>query len=164
MKAFGTARLGSDMELRFMQDGTPVGTVSLAVRLGIKDKQSGEYKTQWIGASMFGKRAESLAPMLTKGSLHAFHLRDIHIEEYTTKEGVARTALKATIEDVELCGKRDEGGRGASDPAEHHTGARQVEHPGSAKANSGTGVDEFSDDIPFAPIGKPGAGVSWRSM
>lgn len=107
MKAFTTARLGSDMEIRHMADGTPVGQVSLAVRLGIKDKQ-GEYRTQWINASLFGKRAESLVPYLKKGSLHAFYLRDLHLDEFTGKDGNTRTSMKATIEDVELCGKTDD--------------------------------------------------------
>jgi len=105
MKMFGTARLGSDMEIRFMPDKTPVGQVSLAFKLGIKDKQTGEYKTQWVSASLFGKRAETLAPMLKKGALHGFFLRDIHIEEYE-KNGEKKVIMKAIIEDVELCGKQ----------------------------------------------------------
>lgn len=138
MKAFGTARLGSDMELRYLPDSTPVGQVSLAVRLGLKDKQSGEYKTQWISASIFGKRAETLAPMLTKGSLHAFHLRDIHMDEFTGNDGQVRYSLKATIEDVELCGKSS--GERASEASK----------PSAAPAQAGkNSFDNFSDDIPF---------------
>jgi single-strand DNA-binding protein len=155
MKAFGTARLGSDMELRYMTDGTAVGSVSLAVRLGIKDKSSGEYKTQWINASLFGKRAESLAPMLTKGSLHAFHLRDLHIDEFTGKDGAIRTSMKATIDDVESCGKSQ---------GEHaEPAARQDASPAAKPAAKGS-FDDFDDDIPFMWHGAPGAGVSWRAI
>jgi len=137
MKAFGTARLGSDMEVRFMQDGTAVGQVSLAFRLGIKDKQSGDYKTQWISASLFGKRAESLAQYLTKGSLHAFHLRDLHLDEFTDKEGNKRTSMKATIDDVELCGKREEGDAPARSAPEKQAPAQ------------GSDFSNFDDNIPF---------------
>lgn len=137
MKSFGTARLGSDMELRYLPNGDAVGQVSLAVRLGIKDKQSGSYKTQWISASLFGKRAETLAPMLTKGSLHAFHLRDIHIDEFTGRDGVVRTSLKATIEDVELCGK--------SEQPESRPSAPQKSAPESPRGS----FDNFDSDIPF---------------
>ena len=132
MKAFGTARLGNDMELRFLQDGTPVGQVSLAFRLGKKDKQSGEYMTQWISASLFGKRAESLAPYLKKGSLHAFHLRDLHLDEYQAKDGSTRTAIKATIDDVELCGKPENSAQ-----------------PQPQKSGGNSGFEDFADDIPF---------------
>lgn len=138
-KMFGTARLGNSMELRYMPDGTAVGQVSLAVRLGIKDKSSGEYKTQWISASLFGKRAETLAPMLIKGSLHAFHLRDIHIDEFTGKDGEVRHSLKATIEDVELCGKPDH--------AENPVQDRQPKQP--APSTKPSSFDNFDDSQPF---------------
>lgn len=142
MKAFGTARLGSDMEIRHMPNGDPVGSVSLAVKLSIKDKQSGEYKTQWVNASMFGKRAETIAPMLTKGSLHAFHLRDIHLDEFTGKDGNVRTSMKATIEDIELCGKRDE------EPAQHRASRQAME--AQRPAGGSSGFDDIDDNsIPF---------------
>jgi single-strand DNA-binding protein len=118
--------------------------------LGIKDKQSGDYKTQWISASLFGKRAESLAPMLTKGSLHAFHLRDIHLDEFTGKGGNVRVSLKAIIEDVELFGKS----QGEAAPAKA---------PASKPAKDG-GFGDMADDIPFSPHGNAGAGVSWRVL
>lgn len=128
MKAYTTARLGSNMEFRYMPNGDPVGQVSLAVKLSKKDKSSGEYLTQWISASLFGKRAESLAPYLVKGSLHAFHLRDIHIDEYT-KDGVTKSVLRATIDDVELCGNAQKGEK-------------------SAGRTEG-GLADIDDDIPF---------------
>ena len=133
MKAYGTARLGSSMEIRYMANGDPVGQVSLAFRLSKKDK-AGDYMTQWISASMFGKRAETLAPMLTKGSLHAFFLRDLHIDEFTGKDGATRTSLKATIEDVELCGKQDK-----QEPA----------HTASRAAMNAQAPAEFDETIPF---------------
>jgi len=136
MKAFGTARLGSDMEVRFLPNGDPVGDVSLAFRLGKKDK-AGEYMTQWIKASLFGKRAESLAPYLKKGTLHAFVLRDIHLDEYTDRDGMTKASLKAMIDDVELCGKPE----GSSAPSKRH-------EP-SPRGGGASGFDDMDDDIPF---------------
>ena len=134
MKAFTVARLGSDMAIRFLPNGDAVGQVSLAVKLSKKDK-SGEYMTQWISASMFGKRAESLAPYLKKGSLHAFYLRDLHINEFVGKDGDKRVSLKATIDDVELCG-----GKKDADTADHTQQAKQ----------SATNFDDMDSDlIPF---------------
>lgn len=134
-KMFGTARLGSDMEVRFMPNGDPVGQVSLAFKLSKKDKQ-GQYMTQWISASLFGTRAEKIAPYLVKGSMHAFHLRDVYIEEYT-KDGATKAVLKATIDDVELCGNKD---AGQSAPQ------RQPE-PQQGKPSSN--FDDMADDVPF---------------
>lgn len=131
MKAYGTARAGTSMEIKYTNDDKPIGQVSLAFKTGIKDK-NGEYKTQWVSASMFGKRAESLAPYIVKGSLHAYHLRDLHIDEYTTKDGEKRVSLKAMIDDVELCGgKREEG--------------KEPVREKKAKGNA----DQFEDDIPW---------------
>ena len=133
MKLFGTARLGGDMEVRFMPNGDPVGQVSLAFSLSKKDKTTGKYMTQWISASLFGKRAESLAPYLKKGSLHAFHLRDIHLDEFTGKDGTTKTSLKATIDDVELCGGRD---------------AQEPRNDKEPRVGS-SGMDGMDSDIPF---------------
>lgn len=134
MKAFGMATLGNDMEVRFLQDGTPVGQVSLAFRLGKKDK-TGEYLTQWISASLFGKRAEALAPYLVKGSKHAFHLRDIRIDEYTGKDGDKRVSLKADIDDVELGSKQESGTK--------QRAAMNAQRP------AGSGFDDMDNEIPF---------------
>lgn len=106
MKIIGMARIGKDIAIRFMPNGDPVGELSLAFRLGKKNKDTGEYSTTWIKASLFGKRAETLAPYLTKGRLHCFYLRDLVIDEYVDKDGNKRTVLNATIEDVELSDSR----------------------------------------------------------
>jgi len=106
MKAFGMATLGADMAVKYLPNGDPIGEASLAFRLGRKDKATGEYITVWMKASMYGKRAETLAPMLIKGSKHAFHLRDLRIEEWTDKDGNTRSTMRAEIDDVELGGQK----------------------------------------------------------
>lgn len=143
MKAFTTARCGSDMEVRFTQNGDPIGTVSLAVRLGKKDKQSGEYLTQWVRASLWGKRAESLAPYIKKGSLHAFHLRDLRIEEFTGKDGSVKTSMVAEIDDVELCSFEP-----TEDQQRNRQAARDISREGGLKAGA-VKSDNFDDEIPF---------------
>lgn len=52
----GLARLGADADLRYTQGGEPVATLRLAFNYGQKDS-SGSKPTQWIEASLFGKRA-----------------------------------------------------------------------------------------------------------
>lgn len=153
MKAFGMATCGSNMEVRFLTNGDPVGEVSLAFRLGKKDKQTGEYLTQWVKATLFGKRAESLSPYILKGSKHAFHLKDMRVEEYTTKEGEKRSILRADIDDVEL------GGQKQAAPAQHSASRaattaqapaqpRQAQRP-AASGGGASGFDDMDDDIPF---------------
>lgn len=56
-------RIGKDAELRYSQDGKPVCSFSVAVDDGYSDKKS----TIWVRCSLWGERAEKLAPHLTKG-------------------------------------------------------------------------------------------------
>jgi single-strand DNA-binding protein len=129
MKITGMARLGTDMEVKFLPSGDPVGEVSLAFRLSRKDK-AGEYQTTWVKAAMFGKRAESMAPYMKKGAMHCFYLKDLHLDEFTGKDGQQRASLKAIIEDIEFGGGKSEGGK-----------------PQRSQADSGEFDD--GDSIPF---------------
>lgn len=60
-----TGRLGRDAELRTTQSGTKVLGFSVADNIGYGDNKT----TQWVKCALFGKRGESLAPHLKKGSL-----------------------------------------------------------------------------------------------
>lgn len=166
MKAFTTARCGSDMDVRYTNNGDPIGTVSLAVRLGKKDKQTGEYMTQWVRASLWGKRADSLAPYIKKGSLHAFHLRDLRIEEFTGKDGNVKTSMVAEIDDVELCSKQAEPAQHSASSAATRAQApaqpRQAQRP-AASGGGASGFDDMDDDIPFATA-SISHDVIWRKL
>lgn len=60
-----TGRLGKDAESRETQGGMQVCQFSVADDIGYGEKKS----TQWVKATLFGKRAATLAPHLTKGSI-----------------------------------------------------------------------------------------------
>lgn len=138
MKAFGIATLGGDMEVRFLPDGTPVGQLSLAFRLG-KKGEDGKNMTQWVSGSMFGKRVESLAPYMLKGTRHAFHLSDIHIDEFVGKDGDKRVSLKARIDDIEFGGGKSDAGQ---------TPQKQSPEPRPA-ARPSSNFSDFESDTPF---------------
>ena len=153
-KMFGMAVCGGDMVVKYLPNGDPLGEISLAFRLGRKDKSTGEYMTQWVKAALYGKRSETLAPMLLKGSKHAFVLRDLRIDEWTDKDGKTRSSMLADIDDVELGGQKQ--------------GAAPVPHPqrpsSHAPGGASSGFDDFSDDsIPFATA-SIGHDVIWRKM
>lgn len=102
----GVFRIGRDTEVRFTQGGDPVASLSLAFNYGRKD-QDGKRPSQWIDASLWGKRAESLAQYLTKGSQIYAVLSDPHIETYQGKNGEGHK-LAATVLEIELIGGRRE--------------------------------------------------------
>jgi single-strand DNA-binding protein len=148
MKTIGLARLGKDAEVRYAPSGDAVANLSLAVNYG-KPDSDGNRPTQWINASLWGKRAESLAQYLTKGSLHCFTLSDIHIEAYEGQNGTFHN-LVARVDDVQL-GPRGQGGnQGGGERTERpaaNGGGQQRPARGDGRA-AGQGGD-MDDDIPF---------------
>lgn len=137
MKAFGLARIGRDVEVRFTANGEAVASLALAFTYRLK----GEKATQWVEASLWGKRAEALAPYLRKGGLIAVTVDDVHIETYEGKNGTG-TKLVGRVSDVELAGGGQE--------------AEQAEKPKPAPARAApkpvpasSGFESMDDDIPF---------------
>ena len=60
--------LGKSNEVKFSQSGTAYLSQSLGVRRSFKDKQTGEYETDWVSLVFFGKTAENFAKFTKKGS------------------------------------------------------------------------------------------------
>lgn len=151
---YGLMRLGRDAEVRRTPGGDAVVNLSLAYNYGQKGDDNNR-PTQWVDAALWGQRAESLAPFLTKGSLHLFTLRDIHMEKYADKEGFDAYKLAATVADVELGPKGDgasnAGGGASTGQRRPASGATSAQRPGgsSAPAGGGTPADDMDDDIPF---------------
>jgi single-strand DNA-binding protein len=61
--------LGGDAELRFTAAGTPVANFRIAATTRVGEDADGNPRehTEWFSCVLWGKRAESLAPHLTKG-------------------------------------------------------------------------------------------------
>jgi single-strand DNA-binding protein len=139
MKAFGVARIGRDVELRYTAQGEAVASLSLAFSYGRKG-QDGKQPTQWIDAALWGKRAEALAPYLAKGHQIGVTLEDVHIETYTGKNGEGHK-LVARVLDVQLIG----GQAAVAASAATARPAAKAAQP----ALAGSGFDDMDDDIPF---------------
>jgi len=101
MKAQGLARIGKDAEVRFTPGGTAVANVSLAFTYG-KKGEDGKRPTQWVDASIWGQRAESLAPYIKKGGQIVAYLEDVSIQTYTKGDGTQATKMVARIADLEF--------------------------------------------------------------
>lgn len=132
----GLARLGRNASLRHTPQGEPVVELALAFNFGAKDSD-GKRPSQWIEAHLWGKRAEALAPHLTKGSAIDVVLTDPHIDTWTKKDQTTGFKLVARVAELEFAGS---GSRPAS------TGAPA---PTPAAASTGGAFDNFEDDIPF---------------
>jgi len=93
--------LGKDAETRYLGDGTPVASFSVA------DSQGKDKPTIWWSCSLFGKRAESLAPYLVKGG-QVTVTGTVSEREYE-KDGQKRKAMDIRVNDVALQGGKREG-------------------------------------------------------
>ena len=158
MKSSGLFRIGRDAETRFLPDGTAVCNVSLAFNFG-KKGQDGNRPSQWIDASIFGQRAETLGPMLTKGSQHVFHLSDAHIETYRKADGSEGFKMAARVDDVELTDRRDAPGgqqpqrqapqQGYQQQPQRQAAPQRQQPPQRQAPQQASGFEDMGDDIPF---------------
>lgn len=135
----GLYTLGRDAEVRFTAKGDAVASLSLAYNYGPKDSD-GKQLTQWVDASMWGKRAESLTQYLLKGKEIWAVLDDVHIETYKKKDGGEGFKLAARVVDIKFV---KNGSQQPSAPRPAPAAAPK------AAAKPSTGFDDMDDDIPF---------------
>jgi single-strand DNA-binding protein len=138
MKANGLARIGKDAEVRYTPGGAAVANVSLAFSYG-KRGDDGKRPTQWVDASLWGQRAESLAPYIKKGGQIVAYLEDVSIQTFTKGDGTQATKMVARLVDLEFVA----GGEQASSQP------KPQPKPQAAPQSHGSGFDDMDDDIPF---------------
>jgi single-strand DNA-binding protein len=138
MKAHGICRVGKDAEVRFTPGGAAVANVSLAFTYG-KKGDDGKRPTQWVDASLWGQRAESLAPYIKKGGQIVAYLEDVSIQTFTKGDGTQATKMVARLVDLEFVS----GGEQASSQP------KPQPRPQAAPQSQGSGFDDFDSDIPF---------------
>lgn len=124
--------LGKDAELRFTDKGEPVAQFSFALTSGYGDKAI----TTWINCNLWGKRSETLAPMLKKGQQVGI-VGELTNRKYTAKDGTEKYSLEVRITDVTLLGKVN-----VSDVENNASGIVKT----ASESNS---TDDLESDIPF---------------
>lgn len=130
-----TGNLGRDPELRSVNGDNVLG-FSIGVQTGTRDKPS----TMWVACSIWGKRALSLQPYLAKG--HRVTVSgSIRLEEYKAQDGTPRTALRMSVDQLDLPPKSE--GQAAPAPQQ------QAPQPRPTTSTGGSGFDDMDDDIPF---------------
>jgi len=127
-------QLGRDAEVRQMPNGDPVANFSVA------DSQGREKPTIWWNCQLFGKRAESLAQYLTKGTSVTVS-GNVTQRSYTDKNGVEKVSTEIRVADVALQGSKKDDAPAFKKPSQDAAKARQA-----PKASSG--FDDF-EDPPF---------------
>ena len=116
-------QLGRDSEVKYLQNGDAICAFSVADSAG-RDKG-----TIWWNCSIYGKRAESLAPYLTKGQAVTV-VGVISQRKWTDKEGKERYTTEIIGEQMQMLGGKDDAKPTA---------------PEASKAD----FDDMENDIPF---------------
>ena len=125
-------RLSKDAEVRFLPDGSPVAQLNMALTSGYGDKAV----TTWLTGSLFGKRAELLAPMLLKGQQIGI-TGELTNRKYVAKDGTEKYSLEVRLNDVTLLGKAN-----VSDSKDNASGSVKT-------GNTTDDLQLIDDDIPF---------------
>lgn len=168
-KVILVGNLGRDPEVRYMPNGEAVCNFSIATTDSWKDKAGAKQeRTEWHNIVMYRKLAEIAGEYLKKG-------RPVYVEgrlqtrKWQTKEGQDRYTTEIIADQMQMLGGRDAGGSNASyDGGMDQSGgmddssysqapssqsqARQSSAPAQSTAKpaaSGSGFDDFEDDIPF---------------
>jgi len=147
-KVILVGRLGKDPETRYTPSGAAVTNFSLATSEQWKDKNTGEKqeKTEWHNIVVFGKLAEICGEYLKKGA-ECYIEGSLNTEKWTDKSGNDRYTTKIKANEMQMLGGRTENSGQNSAPSSN----QQSQQP----AFSGGG-DDFSDEIPFAPLSEHG--------
>lgn len=166
--------LGSDIDLRYSQSGTPWASFSIAVRELQTIRGERKEITTWLRCKVFGELAENAAESLKKGARVMFSGK-LRSEEWTPEGGEKRSVMSLIIDEigpslrfaqakVTRTERSDNGQQGSysnsrpsSSGGSFGSGSSQDTDPWSG--NSGGGyrgaTDPFAADDPFSDEANP---------
>ncbi len=130
-----TGNIGKDAELRYTPSGDAICSFGFALTSGFGDKQI----TSWLNANLWGKRAETLAPMLLKGTKVGI-VGELTNRPYKDKNGNEKFSLEVRVSDLTLLGSK---GDTSTSPNEYNV-------PKTLKtASMSTPVEDIDSNLPF---------------
>lgn len=102
-KAIISGNLTRDMEVRTTPSGMAIGRFGVAVNDRRKNQQTGEWEdyANFVDCTLLGRRAESLAQYLVKGTKVAIEGR-LHYSAWEDKDGNRRSKLEVTVDELEF--------------------------------------------------------------
>jgi single-strand DNA-binding protein len=146
--------LGADPELRMTSGGQAVLKLRLATSETYLDKnRQRQERTEWHNVVIWGKRAEALAKILTKGT-RIFVEGGLRTSSYEDRDGNKRYRTEVVSSNILLQGSGG-GGRGGGAGGGHRDAApdegdpSEGYRPQSGPPQGGDFPDTDDDDIPF---------------
>ena len=143
--------LGKSNDLKFSQSGNAVLNQSLAVRRSFKDKQTGEYATDWINLVLFGKTAENFANFTKKGSKVGIEGR-IQTGSYDNKQGIKGYTTDVIVNNFHLLDPREQNqGNRQGQPLrpQNNANTNEYNYGRESELAEAQQVDIRNDELPF---------------
>jgi single-strand DNA-binding protein len=115
-KVIIVGNLGSDPQMRYMSDGTPVTNFSVATNRSWTDASSGQRvdETTWFRVSVWRRQAETANQYLSKGQKVLVEGRMRSDPEtggprlWTAQDGTVRASYEITADSVQFLSTREE--------------------------------------------------------
>ena len=139
-KVILVGNLGKDPEVRTLDNGTKVGSFSLATTESYKDKNTGERKdlTEWHNIVVWRALADISERYLQKGS-QVYIEGKIQTRSYE-QDGVTKYRTEIVANNMTMLGRAGEGSTHSAAPS-----SEASSQPSPELAST----DESSDDLPF---------------
>lgn len=141
--------VGSDPEVRKLNNGDSVASVSLATSEKWKDKQTGQpqEKTEWHKLVFFGKLAEIVGQYVRKGMSIQVVGKNV-TRKYQAQDGSDRYVTEVKCDHMQMLGGKQDGGAqgGGQAPQQQQQRAQAPQQRQQAPAQN---MNDFDDDIPF---------------
>jgi len=144
--------LGKDPEIRTLENGTKVGTFTLATNEAYKDKNdTWQNLTEWHNIVVWRGQAERAERDLKKGSLAYIEGKITH-RKYNDKDGVERSTTEIVASTVNSLERREKSQNtlSAGFPSIDDDPLNKVAAATSSPVNTNTSTDPvIDDDLPF---------------
>jgi len=157
-KVILVGNLGTDPEVRHMQNGGVVTTISIATSESWKDKESGQQqeRTEWHRVVFFSRLAEIAGEYLRKGS-KVYAEGSLRTRKWQDKAGQDRYTTEIIANEMQMLDSRGQGsGQSVEQPPAYDSAPSNYgyapageQQRAPAPATSTTGAADFDDDIPF---------------
>jgi len=145
--------LTRDPELRYLQTGTAVANIGMAVNRKYRNKGSNELveETTYVDLEAWGTTAETICKYMTKGRPMFIEGR-LKLDSWEDREGQKRSRLRVVVENFQFLGSPGAGrdGPGAGGRAREARPAPAGQAGQVSEAGPAQGGEDYDfDDIPF---------------
>ena len=138
-------RITADPTIRTANSGTKIAGFTIAVDRRLKDKTTGERKTDFCRCTAFGKTAEMLERFWTKGK-EILVEGELQQNDYVAQDGHDVKSYQVVVNQVHFCGSKN-------DSAQYGTTQTEPAQPGLPE-NVQNAVEQFEavvtgEEVPF---------------